>query len=113
MKDGHLADIRRLEVMQTFHRLYLRNGIAVSMACIFLTEVVALTLDNHGWHKSASIAMKFFEASLIASVLGPILFFLNLLYVGNWHCPGCHHKPEGWVTKGLSCADCGLEFHTP
>ncbi len=58
MKDEHSAAVRRLERMQVFHRLYLQNGIAASMACMFITEVIALTLDNHGWHRSAFVAMK-------------------------------------------------------
>jgi hypothetical protein len=40
------------------------------MALLFATEVVALTLDKHGWNKSATVAMKLFELSLIISVSG-------------------------------------------
>ena len=111
MDEGHCAAIRWLERRQAFHRLYLQGGIAVSMACIFVAEVVALTLDNHGWHRAAFGAMKLFELSLIVSTLGPLLFFLNLLLLGNWHCPKCDHRPEGWVAKGEFCLDCGLKFH--
>jgi hypothetical protein len=112
MNDGHAAKVRRLEIIQTFHRFYLRNGIVVSMALMFATEVVALTLDKHGWNKSATVAMKLFELSLIISVLGPICFFVNLLVIGNWRCPRCHDKPTGWVEKEAKCLDCGLEFRT-
>jgi hypothetical protein len=51
MNDGHAAKVRRLEIMQTFHRFYIRNGIVVSMALMFATKVVALTLDKHGWNR--------------------------------------------------------------
>jgi hypothetical protein len=56
--------------MQTFHRFYLRNGIVVAVALMIATEVVAFTLDKHGWNKSATVAMKLSELPLIISVLG-------------------------------------------
>jgi hypothetical protein len=112
MKEGQAAKVRSLERMQNFYRFYLRNGIGLSMALMFATEVVALTLDKHGWNKSASVAIRLFELSLISSALGPICFFVNLLVIGNWRCPRCHNKPPGWVEKEAKCFDCGLEFST-
>ena len=104
--------VKRLERMQGFHDLYLRYGVAVSMALIFATEVGALTLEKHSWGRSAFIALKMFELSLILSALGPIYFFVNLIIVGKWRCPQCGEKPSGWVEKGQRCGNCGFPFHS-
>jgi hypothetical protein len=96
--------------MQAFHRAYFGKGVGASMVLLFLAEIAALSLDKHGWSKTANVL---FNIALVSCVLGPICFFVNLFIIRGWQCPRCRTRTIGWVKKEKRCLDCGLEFSTP